>query len=318
MILIDVGAAGDILPRFSGVKNKTIVAFEPDPEAFKDLQKKYSSQNYIIINQALSSREQEININFTKKGECSSIYKTNFKLIKKFPFAERFDVKTKAKIKTNTLDQALKTNGLEYPNYIKLDIQGAELEALKGSIRSLKTICCIELEIEFAELYENQPLFSEIEQFLRQNGFEVWDIRRVFQKEKNSLFHGFKKGRLVSGDALFFKNPKKLHDDLKTLKDSDWNQIINYSAEIAKVYGYSDYAVDLINSAPSNRDKDLVNKNFNFTKKDRLTTDSLFSKGRYKLSKFLSEKLFSLAQRIEPYDSGFKIGDSRLGNKKIK
>ena len=60
MILIDVGAAGEILPRFSGIKNKTTVAFEPDPEAFIDLQKKYSSQNYIIINEALSSKEQEL------------------------------------------------------------------------------------------------------------------------------------------------------------------------------------------------------------------------------------------------------------------
>ena len=45
MILIDVGAAGAILPRFSGIKNKTLIAFEPDPVAFKDLQKKYSSKN---------------------------------------------------------------------------------------------------------------------------------------------------------------------------------------------------------------------------------------------------------------------------------
>lgn len=318
MILIDVGAAGDILPRFSSMTNKTIIAFEPDPKAFKDLQKKYSSQNYVIINEALSSKEQELEINFTKKGECSSIFKPNFKLLSKFPFSERFKVKTKTKIKTQTLDNILEINGLKYPNYMKLDIQGAELEALKGSVNSLKSICCIELEIEFAELYENQPLFSEVEQFLRQNGFEIWDIRRVYQKDKRSLFHGYKKGRLISGDALFFKNPKILHDDLKTLKEDDWNKIIVDSVEIAKVYGYADYVADLINSAPSNRNKGLVSKNLEFANKNRLTTGSMFSKFQYKLSKFLSEKLFSLAEKINPYDSGFKIGDPKLGNKKNK
>ena len=318
MILIDVGAAGEILPRFSGIKNKTTVAFEPDPEAFMDLQKKYSSQNYIIINDALSSKEQELEINFTKKGECSSIYKPNTQLLKKFPFSERFDVKTKEKIKTKTLDNVLKLKGLMHPNYMKLDIQGAELEALKGSVKSLKSICCIELEIEFAELYENQPLFSETELFLRKNGFEIWDIRRVYQKDKSSLFHGSKKGRLVSGDALFFKNPSKLHADLKNLKETDWKKIILDSAEIAKVYGYSDYVVDLINSVPSYRNKNFVSQKLEFKKKDRLTTDSMFSKLRYKFSKFLSKNLFSLAQKIDPYDSGFKTGDSSLGNKKIK
>ena len=86
----------------------------------------------------------------------------------------------------------------------------------------------------------------------------------------------------------------------------------------AKVYGYSDYVVDLINSVPSYRNKNFVSQKLEFKKKDRLTTDSMFSKLRYKFSKFLSKNLFSLAQKIDPYDSGFKTGDSSLGNKKIK
>ena len=333
MILIDVGAAKEILPRFSGIKNKTLIAFEPDPVAFKDLQKKYSSKNYIIINDALSSKEQELEINFTKKGECSSIYKPNFELLKEFPFSERFDVKTKAKIKTKTIDNVLKMHGLKYPNYMKLDIQGAELEALKGSINSLKSICCIELEIEFAELYENQPLFSETEQFLRKKGFEVWDIRRVYQKREGSVFYGYKKGRLVSGDALFFKNPNRLLADLKNLKQAEKEKILLNSAEIAKVYGYSDYIEKLhilISEIPTDKlfyDREWMFKKLNaglegklsvYSRKNRLTTDSMFSEVRYKFSKFLSTKLSSIAERINPYDSSFKTGDSRLGNRKIK
>lgn len=334
MILIDVGAAGEILPRFSGIKNKTLIAFEPDPVAFKDLQKKYSSKNYIIINEALSSKEQELEINFTKKGECSSIYEPNYELLKEFPHSERFNVKRRAKIKTKTLDNVLKMHGVKYPNYMKLDIQGAELEALKGSVNSLKSICCIELEIEFAELYKNQPLFSETEQFLRKKGFEVWDLRRVYQKNESSVFHGYKKGRLVSGDALFFKNPNRLLADLKNLKEVEAEKILLNSAEIAKVYGYSDYIHNLHNSIAKISPYELFydrgwmfdkfstglysrKKNL-YSRKKRLTTDSMFSKLRYKFSKFLSKNLFSLAQKIDPYDSGFKTGDSSLGNKKIK
>lgn len=318
MILIDVGAAGEILPRFSSIKEKTIVAFEPDPEAYDELKTKYSSKNYVIINEALSSQEQSIKINFTNKGECSSIFRPNLKLLEKYPYSDRFKVKETAKIQTNTLDNILKNEGIENPNFIKLDIQGAELDALKGGLESLKTISCIELEIEFAELYEGQPLFSEIEQFLRSQGFEVWDIRRVFQKNRNSLFFGSKKGRLISGDALFFKNTRKLHIDLQELDEDSWNKAILSSLEIAKVYGYSDYIVELLKDAPSNRNIKPFNNYLNFSKKDWLSVKSILSMYRYKISKFLSKKLFSYAQRVDPYDSGFKIGDSSLGNKKIK
>ena len=158
--------------------------------------------------------------------------------------------------------------------------------------------------------------FSETELFLRKNGFEIWDIRRVYQKDKSSLFHGYKRGAGI-GRCIIFKNPSKLHADLKNLKEADWKKIILDSAEIAKVYGYSDYVVDLINSVPSYRNKNFVSQKLEFKKKDRLTTDSMFSKLRYKFSKFLS-KTFFISAKIDPYDSGFKTGDSSLGNKKIK
>ena len=137
-----------------------------------DLQKKYSSQNYIIINDALSSKEQELEINFTKKGECSSIYKPNTQLLKKFPFSERFDVKTKEKIKTKTLDNVLKMKGLIHPNYMKLDIQGAELEALKGSVESLKVFVALSWKLSLPNCMKIN-LFS-----VKQNYFFVkMDLR---------------------------------------------------------------------------------------------------------------------------------------------
>ena len=115
MILIDVGAAGEILPRFSGIKNKTLIAFEPDPVAFKDLQKKYSSKNYIIINEALSSKEQELEINFTKKGECSSIYEPNYELLKEFLIQRDLTSKEGQKLKPKPLIMFLKCTGLNIP-----------------------------------------------------------------------------------------------------------------------------------------------------------------------------------------------------------
>ena len=197
-----------------------------------DLKKKYSSQSYIIINEALSSKEQELEINFTKKGECSSMYKPNTKLLKKFPFSERFDVKTKAKIKTKTLDNVLKMHGLMHPNYMKLDIQGAELEALKWSVKSLKSICCIELEIEFAELYENQPLFGDVSNFLTKYDFMFNKFLGLAGRTLRPLIANNDPNiasQHMWSDAVFIRHVEKIKDlkDEKLLKLSLLSAIYN-------------------------------------------------------------------------------------------
>ena len=80
MILIDVGAAGELLPRFSKIKDKTIIAFEPEEKAFDNLKKKYSSENYVILKEALSKEKQEVELKITNKRQCSSLLEPNMEL----------------------------------------------------------------------------------------------------------------------------------------------------------------------------------------------------------------------------------------------
>ena len=51
-------------------------------------------------------------------------------------------------------------------DFIKLDIQGGEPNALKGA-KSLNKVLGLEIEIEFHKIYKNQPLFSDINTFMR-------------------------------------------------------------------------------------------------------------------------------------------------------
>ena len=56
------------------------------------------------------------------------------------------------------------------------------MSILKGGRKSLRNAVGLELEVEFAALYENQPLFNEIDSFVRNEGFELIDLRRYFWK----------------------------------------------------------------------------------------------------------------------------------------
>jgi len=79
----------------------------------------------------------------------------------------------------------------------KLDIQGYELEALRGANHLLKEIPLVFTEVEFIPLYQNQPLFSDLEQFLRSCGFRLYNLYELWTHPD---------GQLTAGDALFINH----------------------------------------------------------------------------------------------------------------
>lgn len=68
-------------------------------------------------------------------------------------------------------------------NFVNIDIQGAELKALKGMKKYLENVDYLYLEVDVKELYEGCCLLSEINEFLKGFGFE--------QKEISLTQHGW-------------------------------------------------------------------------------------------------------------------------------
>lgn len=77
------------------------------------------------------------------------------------------------KVKTRTIDSFLEENKYkpDHYNFLNMDIQGAELMALKGATNYLKTCDIIYTEVNFDELYENCGIIDDLEDFLRQYNF---------------------------------------------------------------------------------------------------------------------------------------------------
>jgi len=80
-------------------------------------------------------------------------------------------LKKKHEITTNTLDLFLKEQRIQSVDFIKIDVQGAELETFKGAKKILKTTLCIVSEVEFIPLYKDQPLFGDVSGYLDSQGF---------------------------------------------------------------------------------------------------------------------------------------------------
>jgi FkbM family methyltransferase len=131
--------------------------------------------NAIIFNCCVSDvDDQEVDFMVTNNGQSSSMLD-----LKTHKIAHPHVVEVgRIKLKTKKVDTLFKENGLDMTqfNFLNLDIQGAELLALRGSIELLKNIDYIYCEVNTDELYENCALLPELDKFLESQGFVRFQI----------------------------------------------------------------------------------------------------------------------------------------------
>ncbi len=148
-----------------------IVYFEPVNKTFKILEERI--KGVPLYNFALGSEEitTTMYIEDEDKFGCSSILEPSDNYIGHANFSEKQEVKVK------TLDSF----GFSKLNFLNIDVQGYELEVLKGSIETLKSIdyimCEVHRNIEQKKLdYINSPVIENIIDFLSPYGFELVDV----------------------------------------------------------------------------------------------------------------------------------------------
>ncbi|BDA75740.1 hypothetical protein CAL7716_099060 [Calothrix sp. PCC 7716] len=98
-----------------------------------------------------------------------------------------------------SLDKVVKESAIPYPQLLKLDVQGYELEILKGATSVLKHVEVILVESWLVRGYGSKtPLLLELSQWLAQHGFFLFDFSGNYRDER---------GILVSQDCFFVKQP---------------------------------------------------------------------------------------------------------------
>lgn len=76
-------------------------------------------------------------------------------------------------VKVAPLMQFLSVGDIEPPAMLKLDVQGYELEALRGCNELLTYFTYVYVECSFLELYAGQSLAYDVIAFLGENGFQL-------------------------------------------------------------------------------------------------------------------------------------------------
>ncbi|PSR17669.1 FkbM family methyltransferase [filamentous cyanobacterium CCP3] len=150
-----------------------IYAFEPNPNLIERLHKRYDDLNVKILPFALGEKPRKALLNVSKFSPSSSFLKGDSQLSAEFPEIIFEEV---AEVEIKRLD-SLVLDDIELRDLLlKIDVQGFELDVLRGAVGVLDRILVIVCEANFACLYENQCAFEEIILFLRAHNFYLIDI----------------------------------------------------------------------------------------------------------------------------------------------
>lgn len=252
MNILDVGARGGIQWPWNSVPCELIqvALVEPDPIEAERLTKRWASTHSVeVLPFALWSQSIELTININRSAGTSSIFNPNRDFLNQFPDSERFDVLQQLPISAVSLDHLVTKQLLTPPDFMKIDIQGAELEVLKGGRSVLSNnLVGLEVEVEFAQMYENQPLFRHIDQFVQQElGLVLWDLRSTYWRyETPSYLGGGHKGQLIFGDALYLRPIASLLDLCEQFDFLQAKHKVVSLVLSALGYGYFDYTFKIL------------------------------------------------------------------------
>jgi FkbM family methyltransferase len=163
-----------------------VYVFEPVPEYFNLLCKEsINYPNYKVYNKAVSDYIGRSSFNICGTGrssQCSSLleFSDKTKLEEHWKGYNNFIYTEKIEVDVTTLKQFIEENNIDHIDYLHCDVQGCDLKVLKSLgeyINIVKEGVVETARNEEVKLYKNQETYSDVEKFLKSNGFEITEVR---------------------------------------------------------------------------------------------------------------------------------------------
>ncbi|MBL7817132.1 MAG: FkbM family methyltransferase [Saprospiraceae bacterium] len=167
-----------------------IYVFEPIKTNFQEIEKASARTNrWQLINKAVGSQAGTTEINIAERITASSLLEMDGNT--EGYYGDILKTQRRETIEITTLDAALPAD--KPVDILKMDVQGFELEVLKGANQTLKRTKVIVLEVNNHDGYKGAPTYFEIDAFLRLYGFELFDLLPNYREA----------GKLLDWDAIY-------------------------------------------------------------------------------------------------------------------
>ncbi len=169
-----------------------IISFEPNPNAFnKLLEKTKEMENVHVYNLAVNDYNGSaiLNVCYGTTGD-NPIFEGASSLLEPSVCMEVHYQGPKVEVPCVVLEDWCRSNGIDQIDFMWLDLEGLELQALSSSPKLLEQAKVIYTETNFFEFRKGMTLFHELKKFLEDSGFRL-------------LSHWYREGLL--GAAIFVK-----------------------------------------------------------------------------------------------------------------
>lgn len=193
-----------------------LTGFEPEPSALAALNAA-STDREKYLPYAIGDGSSKT-LHSCRYSGWTSTLRPNEAALNVFPvFKQNAEVIATSTIETRRLDDIEEVDQIDY---LKIDIQGGELDVFRNAVRKLERTAVIHTEVSFVGLYEGQPAFGAIDVELRKQGF----VLHSFADLKNCMISPLVMtndpwitlNQVLEADVVYvrdFRYPDKISDD---------------------------------------------------------------------------------------------------------
>lgn len=213
--IMDVGASAiNEVPVYKPLLDLGVAhlnAFEGDERQIEKIRQSHGVQCSIFQDFLFDGQVHTLHVASPMSG-MTSLFKPHADALKFFNGFEQFGaIEKTVPVQTRTMDSIA---DLPQIDFLKMDIQGAELTVLQHGTEKLKHCLAVQLEVSYVCLYENQPNFGEVDVWMRSQGYvphcflEVkrWSIAPTIFNN-NFRVPG---NQLLESDIVYIKDPLRL------------------------------------------------------------------------------------------------------------
>ncbi|NJK33723.1 MAG: FkbM family methyltransferase [Oscillatoriales cyanobacterium SM2_2_1] len=237
LVIADVGAAMGVDVRWRGLGDGVrFLTFEPDGRS-------QTPNNFAI---GLGQRSEKRTLYLTQLPAASSLLEHHRPVLRDFATYSWHEPAGTVDIELVALDDLLVAQPENYPDFLKTDVEGFDLEVLRGAERILSQHTLgVQVEVSFIERHVGAPFFGEVDQFLRDRQMVLFSLQREHWLRHNLTAGVNSQPQLIWGDAVYFLTRDAFGQRVARLEPSLRLPLMVKMLALLLVYGAHDYAIEL-------------------------------------------------------------------------